>query len=211
LQLSNQKQLNSWTVLDKFSSKVVYDFKKKNYVAVFANRYLRLWGLSEINLNRVKKIKFYRNIDNIFNVCNEHTLVLYQDGTCESLESALETRKLDKENPPIDTLPSQNLIYSSITNVNVLETNQAEYLLTYFRVNSLTGAVELNYMLLDNEVLKPVESPKVIKLERLEPNVKLLGYTVADGNFHPSLITICKFLLVLLIISLKTNLIYSRV
>jgi hypothetical protein len=174
LQLSNQKQLNSWMVLDKFSSNVVYDFKKKNYVAVFSNRFIRCWALSEINLNRVKKIKFFRDIHNLYNVFNEHTLVMYEDGTCESLDSAMETRKLDKENPAL--LPQPGMSQSAIVSVSVLETNQSEYLLSYFRVNSQTGSVELNYVLLDNETLKPVEKARVIKIERLEPNVRLVFF-----------------------------------
>lgn len=57
LQLSNQQQVHSWNVLEKLTNKVVYDFKNKKYVAVFFNRFFRLWDSSVTDVNKVKKLK----------------------------------------------------------------------------------------------------------------------------------------------------------
>lgn len=56
-QLSNQKQINSWTVLDKLSSKVVYDFDSKSYVGVFGSKFIRCWKNDCTDINKVKRIK----------------------------------------------------------------------------------------------------------------------------------------------------------
>lgn len=56
-QLSNQKQIESWTVLDKLSCKVVYDFTSKQYVGVFAHKWIRRWSSECNDINNIKKIK----------------------------------------------------------------------------------------------------------------------------------------------------------
>lgn len=60
LQLSTQKQVNSWTSLDKFTNKVVYDCKSKQYVGVFAKKWIRCWSETCTDINKVKKIKVNR-------------------------------------------------------------------------------------------------------------------------------------------------------
>lgn len=57
IQLSNQQQVHSWNVLEKLTSKVVYDFKSQKYVAVFFNRIFRLWNSNVTDVNKVKKLK----------------------------------------------------------------------------------------------------------------------------------------------------------
>lgn len=56
-QLSNQKQINSWTVLDKLSSRVVYDFSSESYVGVFGNKWIRCWKQDCNDINKIKRIK----------------------------------------------------------------------------------------------------------------------------------------------------------
>lgn len=57
LQLSNQKQINSWAVQDKLSSKVVYDFNKKLYVGVFGHKWIRCWPSDCSDINKIKRIR----------------------------------------------------------------------------------------------------------------------------------------------------------
>lgn len=56
-QLSNQKQITSWTALDKLSSKVIYDFNSKKYVGVFARKWIRCWSTDCSDINKIKKLK----------------------------------------------------------------------------------------------------------------------------------------------------------
>lgn len=56
-QLRNQKQINSWTGLEKLSSKVVYDSSLKKYIGVFARKWIRCWDKTVSNINAVKRIK----------------------------------------------------------------------------------------------------------------------------------------------------------
>lgn len=57
LQLSNQKQINSWTGLEKLSSKVVHDSISKQYVGPFAHKWIRCWDKNCTDINAVKKIR----------------------------------------------------------------------------------------------------------------------------------------------------------
>lgn len=60
LQLSDQKQIRSWTVLEKLSNKVVYDGISRKYVGVFGQRNIKCWTDSETNLKKIRKIKVCR-------------------------------------------------------------------------------------------------------------------------------------------------------
>lgn len=56
-QLNSQKQLKSWTVLDKLSTPVVYDASSGYYVAIFGQKTLKYWDEAEVDLKKAKKIK----------------------------------------------------------------------------------------------------------------------------------------------------------
>lgn len=61
-QLRNQKQINSWTGLEKLSCKVVYDSSLKKYIGVFARKWIRCWDKNVSNINAVKKIKVFYSL-----------------------------------------------------------------------------------------------------------------------------------------------------
>uniref|UniRef100_A0A182J4C1 Uncharacterized protein n=1 Tax=Anopheles atroparvus TaxID=41427 RepID=A0A182J4C1_ANOAO len=191
VKLSNQRQIRSWTVLDRLSSKVVYDFKSERYAAVFTGRFLRCWERDRPDLNTVKKIKLYRTVQDLFTLANGETLVLYNDGTCESLESALETRKDDKTNAD-GTGPKGNVDPQthSIRDVQVLQLEDGTPLLTYFVRREEDGATELNYALLNKSDLKVRKTFDKIKLERIGGGTKLAGCCIVDGSDGPSLISV---------------------
>lgn len=93
LQLSNQKQINSWAVQDKLSSKVVYDFNRKVYVGVFGHKWIRCWPSECSDINKVKRIRV-SEWDGPLHVrrCTD---------SCYSTISAIETdRKLDFNSKP---------------------------------------------------------------------------------------------------------------
>lgn len=57
IKLSTQKQIRSWTVLEKLSTKVVYDPKSEQYVGVFSQQFIRCWTEDEHDVNKKKKIR----------------------------------------------------------------------------------------------------------------------------------------------------------
>lgn len=116
-----------------------------------------------------------------------YTLVVYEDGTCESLELALEARmsndkhknESDQQNFTIDKVHIIDGIFKTLTYVKKFKSSASKFCFTT----------------LDNTTLKPLYVEKSIKLERLKQNVTLLGFTVVEakkGEKYPSLLSICK-------------------
>ncbi|XP_050094379.1 uncharacterized protein LOC126577034 [Anopheles aquasalis] len=190
VKVSNQRQVRSWTVLDRLSSKVVYDFPSERYVAVFGGRHVRCWTPDQADLNKVKKIKLYRTVQDLFTVGSGQTLVLYTDGSCESLESALETRNKDRAKPSEVGLGRTAERDASIKDVQVLQLEDGALLLTYFVRNEKEDTTELNYGLLSSTDLKLVNRIQKVKLERLGDDLKLAGCCIVDSSDGPSLVTL---------------------
>lgn len=122
--------------------------------------------------------------------------MVYDDGTCESFESALQTRKEDKLDPQrnkVAVVQKPNVY--NISNVTTFEMNdRSEWLLlTYFTQDIVDSTIELHYFPIDRKTLKAQDKVKRIKIGRPEHNVKLLCYTVVQGTYFPSLLTVCKF------------------
>lgn len=55
LNISTQKQLLSWSLPEKLSSKVIYDPSSQKYVGVFGNHALRLWDVDTSDVSKCKK------------------------------------------------------------------------------------------------------------------------------------------------------------
>lgn len=191
VKLSNQKLQHSWTSLDRLTSKVVYDFRSERYVAVFGNRQIRSWNRDQADINKVKKLKFFRNILELFTLDNGQVLVLYDDGTCESLESAVDTRNDDRKDPEnILTKPNIDPTKETILNVTIITLDSGDTMLAYFVKDQEGESLTLNYVLLEKESLKSTKGFHKIKLERIEQKVHLVGQSIVDGSGGPCLITI---------------------
>lgn len=125
---------------------------------------------------------------------NAGTIVLYTDGTCESLEYAIETRKEKKDlslpqfRPIIDASSVEILssIYFKGPNDTVL--------LTYFVRSRENRETNLIYYKLDSETLRLDGPINRLKLVRDEKNIQLCGFTVVDSYTCPHLVTICKYI-----------------
>lgn len=76
-----------------FSSKVIYDFERSQYVGVLSNTYVIFWDDETIDINSLKKIKFHNRINSIIHSPDNKTVVVFEDGSCELLSSALDSRK----------------------------------------------------------------------------------------------------------------------
>lgn len=115
------------------------------------------------------------------------------DGTCESLEYAIEMRKEKKDL----TLPQFKPIID-VSNVKILKaayfkTLPDTILLTYF-VESLENHVKyLIYFKIDAETLQVDGPVNRLRLFRDEAQIQLCGFAVVDSSSCPQLVTICKY------------------
>lgn len=172
----------------------MYDFRSERYVAVFGNRQIRSWNRDQADINKVKKLKFFRNILELFTLDNGQVLVLYDDGTCESLESAVDTRNDDRKDPDnILTKPHIDPTKETILNVTIITLDSGDTMLAYFVKDQEGESLTLNYVLLEKESLKSTKGFHKIKLERIEQKVHLVGQSIVDGSGGPCLITICMY------------------
>ncbi|KAL1403154.1 hypothetical protein pipiens_019491 [Culex pipiens pipiens] len=147
VKLSNQKLQHSWTSLERLSSKVVYDFRSQRYVGVFGGRYVRCWPADQADINKVKKVKFYRTIAQLYAVATGQVLVLYDDGSCESLESAVDTRNEDRKAPEqIERgVPIVDAARESIVDVCTVALDSGRLVLGYFVRDGESGTMTLGW------------------------------------------------------------------
>lgn len=117
---------------------------------------------------------------------NGGTIVLYEDGSCESLEHAIEMRKAKQQQQPIIETTDHE-----ITGAACLRFANDNLLLTYF-----LKADDRNYVVyskLDKETLCIDGDVQKLELVREEKAFSLCGSTVVHGNGVAHLVTICKF------------------
>ncbi|CRK99277.1 CLUMA_CG012673, isoform A [Clunio marinus] len=184
IQVTNRKQLRSWITSDSLSCKVVFDTTKQQYVGVFSSHYIRFWNEDANDINILKKHKISKRIIDILNInINEKDkiLIIYEDGWCESLQSALISNNKDnqKEKFPITNVhkkPKNIKFTDGLLSFTKIEEN----ICTFF------------YTQLDEDTLRPISDFKSLKLVRTGQDVSLKGLTVILGkNSHnPSLVTI---------------------
>lgn len=156
--------------------------------------YIRRWDFDCIDVNKSKKIKLRKHVsDLVFCEKLKETLVIYNDGYSESIEFAIDNRKnreLDADLEPI-------IDGSSITDPKIFVLPDGKIMLTYFVQNDLNGennSIDLIYYLVDEDSLRKVGDINRIRIFRADQNSNLMGFTVVDGLFIPSLITICKII-----------------
>ncbi|XP_005182464.2 nucleolar protein 11 [Musca domestica] len=186
IKISTQKQIRSWSVLEKLSSKVVYDKKSEKYVGVFGSKYLRCWDEGTTDVNKCKKLKFQKYITNLVS-CGDDTFVLYVDGSCELLAKALESRKEDANITTAQQLELSNKL--SFSNASVFVLANGSKILTYFERNSLNGDYYLVRLPLSENGAE-LEAPKRFKLSRENLSVTVAGAAVIEGGGVPALLTI---------------------
>ncbi|XP_073843699.1 nucleolar protein 11 [Musca autumnalis] len=186
IKISTQKQIRSWSVLEKLSSKVVYDKKSEKYVGVFGHKALKCWDEKTTDVNKCKKLKFHKHIADLVN-CGDDTFVLYVDGSCELLAKAIESRKEDAN---ITTAQQVELSKKlAFTNTAVYNMANGSRILTYFERNNINGDYYLVRVPLSvsGDVTEP---PKRFKLLRENLSVTVAGAAVIEGDGVPMLLTI---------------------
>ncbi|KAL3282718.1 hypothetical protein HHI36_005890 [Cryptolaemus montrouzieri] len=90
--LADQKQTLSWTTKEKFTSPVLFDFETNKYVAVFNQMYMRCWDSKDSSLDKVKKLKFKKNIFTVI-MSKRNGFVIFQNGFTIKLNEALLNHK----------------------------------------------------------------------------------------------------------------------
>lgn len=120
------------------------------------------------------------------------TIVLYTDGTCESLEYAIETRKERKDLslPPFKAIVDQSSF--ELLKPFYIRSMDGNILLTYFIKSRTDDEMHLIYFKLDSDSLRLDGNVGKVKLIREEKGMKLCGFTVVDSATYPQLVTICK-------------------
>ncbi|XP_059620226.1 uncharacterized protein LOC132264146 [Phlebotomus argentipes] len=172
--LKDQKQIRSWTVLEKLSNKVVFDGESGKYVGVFGHRSLKCWSDSETNLKKIRKVKLQKNVKDLVTFGdNRETLVLFEDGTSVSLSAVITNTASLK-----DGLLGQDY---DIEHPKVLTTLTGEFILAYFAKNLVTKDVEAHFYVLESASHTPVGNSVRINLRRGDQHSKLVGYTVTEG------------------------------
>lgn len=130
--------------------------------------------------------------NNLVSIENAGTIVLYMDGTCESLEYAIETRKDKKDLSLPQFKPIIDPTFVDILSSTFFKGANNSILFTFFVKSRETRETDLIYYKLDTDTLR-IDGPiNRLKLLRDEKNIKLCGFTVVDSSSCPSLVTICK-------------------
>lgn len=132
-------------------------------------------------------------IENLISIPNENTIVLYSDGTCESLECAIDSRK-EKKDP---LLPQNKAIVdpekAQISDATYFKAANESILLTYFTKSREKSDIRLVFFELNSDTLRIESSVTKLKLVRDDRDTKLVGCTVVDSILCPQLVTICKY------------------
>ncbi|TDG45250.1 hypothetical protein AWZ03_008312 [Drosophila navojoa] len=178
LNISTHKQLHSWSMPEKLSTKVVYDPNSEKYVGVFGNHSIRLWDVDTPDISKCKKLKFQKSIAHVV-YTDDEVLVLYSDGSCQPLSKALESRKNQKEDTAEQLALAASKTLSKPT-VHTLENGLK--LLTFFEETHATG----EFNLIRQDLSGPQKRVYPIKRE----TVRLSGYAVVEGDSGPQLLTI---------------------
>lgn len=151
-------------------------------MGVFSKIYLRMWDGDVEDICKVKRIKMHKAVHEILSVSsNKKTiaLVVYEDGTTESLDTALESRKEEKNSH------DKKLGYSI---------ENAELTNGIFSFVKKSGHEKFFcYTSVDKTSLKSDGNVKSIKLDRSGQKVRLMGLTVLPGktsDCDPHLITL---------------------
>lgn len=121
------------------------------------------------------------------------TIVLYTDGTCESLEYAIEMRKEKKDLSLPQFRPMIDTSNAKILNAAYFKPTPDTILLTYFVESSENHMKQLIYFKIDTETLRLDGLVNRLRLFRDEPQIQLCGFTVVDSSSCPQLVTICKY------------------
>lgn len=122
----------------------------------------------------------------------EDSIVLYVDGTCESLELAIDTRKQTRDDTSICHKP----VIADPESIKILKTayfrtSDGRVFLTYFTRRTGKNDIYLIRLRIEPESLQIMDTVTKIRIARVDPETELKGYAVVNGLLGANLITIC--------------------
>lgn len=121
------------------------------------------------------------------------TILLYMDGTCESVEYAIQQNK--EKSTRVSLQLKTNIVPTGfeILKPAIFRDVNDTILLSYFIKSTTADETQLIYFKLDKDTLRSDGSVRRAKLVREENGVGLCGFTVVNSSSHLQLITICMF------------------
>lgn len=118
--------------------------------------------------------------------------MLYTDGTCESLELAIDTRKEERNDTAICHKPV--ITDSGATNIQTptyFKTPDGRLFLAYFTKSAKKNATYMVLLRIEPESLQIMEAATRFRIARDDQGAELNGYAVVDGLMGANLVTIC--------------------
>lgn len=147
-------------------------------------------GIKELTISFTLQLS--KPIESLISIPNENTIVLYSDGTCESLECAIDSRKEKKDLQLLANKPVVDPETTELLNATYFRTSNEAILLTYFTQSRESSDICLVFVELNSDTLRIERPVTKWKLARNDRNINLVGCTVVDNIMHPQLVTICK-------------------
>ncbi|XP_052128026.1 nucleolar protein 11-like isoform X3 [Frankliniella occidentalis] len=173
--LADQKQASSWSSKDKLSAPVIYDEVGKQYIAVFNQSIVRTWDSTEVDLNKLKKLKFDHPIHSILNRSSKsEPVVVFKNGAAISLSAALSDRRKLWPGPLSSHVTIKDCFFMKLDGTDCIT----------FVVAQEKGGVKLYISEVDSTSAPLLSVP----LERADK--KLLGHTVMVVEGSVSILTL---------------------
>lgn len=134
-----------------------------------------------------------KTIQDLIPFDSRNTIVLYTDGTCESLDLAIDTRKEERNETSICHKP----VILDVSSTKILmptyfKTPDAKLFLAYFIKSSTNSSIYLVRLRLEPESLQIMDAVTKFRIARDDQGSELKAYAVVDGIMGANLITICK-------------------
>lgn len=119
--------------------------------------------------------------------------MLYADGTCESLELAIDTRKETRDDTSICHKP----VIADPSTIKILKPTHfrapdGKLFLTYFTKKTTKNDLYLVRLRIEPESLQIMDTVTKFKVTRIDTDAELKGYAVVNGILGANLVTICE-------------------
>ncbi|XP_011312478.1 uncharacterized protein [Fopius arisanus] len=156
----------------------------EHYVAVFNDKYLRMWESTEKHLHKVKKYKFDVALCAIILSEVDSPVLIRQDGATASLKWALENRKVWSNNRGI--LNSSN---EDLSDCRLLLINGKTYFCAL--TTTKTSPDHCTYLITEVDAKTYVGiKPDITRIELKRPSEKLMGHVILQDKNNGYLVTL---------------------
>ncbi|KAK0084267.1 hypothetical protein PV325_007341 [Microctonus aethiopoides] len=177
--LHDLKQVSSWSTKERLTTQVIYDKQTDRYVAVFNEKYIRVWAKNETDLDKVKKYKFSCPFQTILSLDTTSPVLVRRDGATASLEWARNHKTTWSSNGIL--LPNE-----TISDCNLINVNNKTYLCALTKIDSM-----YNYIVVGLQEETYIEIPEEInRIVLTRISEKLIGHVILQDNHNAYLLTL---------------------